>query len=202
MKKKYSRKFNERLKERRDELGFTREELADRANLSKATIKSYEIGVRYPLDMTSLAQALSVSVDWLSCKTDDMSYDEKQALINRILYDKKEQESIQKQKKFDKLPDDAKSWIKEEQKKQQLSEPEIFDLIVSSSGRSLRVLQKEILTKYGMTNEDFVDVLVAYYSKILGLVRDEYDNIRENIHDRHYFHRYVVDNTPDEKGGK
>lgn len=65
-----------RIKQRREELGLTQEELGKPLGLNKSTIQRYENGlvskIKLPV-LESIAVKLGVSLDWLALKTDDMS---------------------------------------------------------------------------------------------------------------------------------
>lgn len=65
-----------RIKQRREELGLTQEELGKPLGLNKSTIQRYENGlvskIKLPV-LESIAVKLGVSPDWLALKTDDMS---------------------------------------------------------------------------------------------------------------------------------
>jgi transcriptional regulator with XRE-family HTH domain len=57
-----------RIREAREELGWSQVELAERAGISKSTVPRYERGevVDISLDIVhSLAKALNVHIDWL-----------------------------------------------------------------------------------------------------------------------------------------
>ena len=62
-----------RIRQRREELGLTLEELGDQLSLNKSTIMRYESGevqkIKLPI-LQSLAQALDVDPNWLALKTD------------------------------------------------------------------------------------------------------------------------------------
>ena len=62
--------FNERLRELRNQKGFSQQELADRTNQTKQAISQYERGVRKP-DMevlSALCDIFNVSMDYLTGK--------------------------------------------------------------------------------------------------------------------------------------
>lgn len=56
-----------RIRRRRQELGMTQLELAERTGLSEAAVRSYELGTRNPKDAhrEAIAEALGVSADYL-----------------------------------------------------------------------------------------------------------------------------------------
>jgi transcriptional regulator with XRE-family HTH domain len=62
-----------RIKQRREELGMTQDELGKILSLNKSTIQRYETGkitkIKLPV-LQSIANALDVSPDWLALKTD------------------------------------------------------------------------------------------------------------------------------------
>lgn len=64
-----------RIRQRREELGLTLEELGNQLSLNKSTIMRYEAGevqkIKLPI-LQSLAQALDVDPNWLALKTDSV----------------------------------------------------------------------------------------------------------------------------------
>lgn len=67
----------ERLKQRRNELGYSYQDLANLTQMSKSTLQRYETGgiKNIPLSkLDDLAQALEISREWL------MGWDEKEAV--------------------------------------------------------------------------------------------------------------------------
>lgn len=90
--------FSQRLKEARVSCGFTQQDLAQKANVTAATISSYENSTsskesklaKFPsLDkVVAIAEALGVSIDWLcglELKSTDVS-EEKYYRLSTILY--------------------------------------------------------------------------------------------------------------------
>lgn len=65
--------FGERLTELRKEKGFTRESFADYLELSKYTLRNYEIGTTEPNSgfLKRLSKIFDVSIDYLLCATDE-----------------------------------------------------------------------------------------------------------------------------------
>lgn len=61
------KKFGERLKEYRSKEGLTQREMADKINLSAATLSSYENGSKNPSlsVVMDIAKTINVSLDWL-----------------------------------------------------------------------------------------------------------------------------------------
>ena len=66
-------KIGRRIKERREELGLTQEQLGNKLWLNKSTIQRYENGkiktIKLPV-IQSIAESLSVNPDWIIGKTD------------------------------------------------------------------------------------------------------------------------------------
>lgn len=62
-----------RIKERRDVLGLTQEDLALRIEASRSTLANYELGRREPdlVTLQKLAHALNTSISYLVGETDD-----------------------------------------------------------------------------------------------------------------------------------
>jgi transcriptional regulator with XRE-family HTH domain len=62
-----AKSFTRRMRWKRQQLGWTQEELAYRARFSDATISSYELGITFPpIDRAcDIAEALGVSIFWL-----------------------------------------------------------------------------------------------------------------------------------------
>jgi repressor LexA len=67
--------IGKRIKQRREELGLTQEDLGNRLWLNKSTIQRYESGkiakIKLPV-MHAMAKQLDVDPDWLVLKTDEM----------------------------------------------------------------------------------------------------------------------------------
>ncbi len=67
-------KIGNRIKQVREELKLTQEELAQAVGMNKSTIQRYEIGhvekIKLPV-IDALAERLNVNPDWLSCKVDE-----------------------------------------------------------------------------------------------------------------------------------
>lgn len=63
--------FNERLKELREELGLTQEELGKRINVSRTAVSGWEIGSSEPniLNLIKLSDIFNVSLDYLLGRT-------------------------------------------------------------------------------------------------------------------------------------
>ncbi|NCC06658.1 MAG: XRE family transcriptional regulator [Clostridia bacterium] len=64
-----------RIKQRRDELGKTLQQIADAVGIAKSTVQRYEndaIGAPKAPVVSKIADALNVSEKWLMCQTDDM----------------------------------------------------------------------------------------------------------------------------------
>lgn len=68
-------KFSERLKLARAKVGLSQKELAEKINMTPASLSGYEVGTKVPsLPVAlSLAQTLNVSLDWLCGLIDDES---------------------------------------------------------------------------------------------------------------------------------
>lgn len=65
--------FGDRLKELREDRGLRQTELADKLNLSRNTISSYETNTNEPsLDvLVSISDVFNVSLDYLLCRTEE-----------------------------------------------------------------------------------------------------------------------------------
>jgi transcriptional regulator with XRE-family HTH domain len=62
----YVMTISERLRQARDKLGLTQEQLAAKANVAQGTIANIENGIRKkPREILSIARALNVQPDWL-----------------------------------------------------------------------------------------------------------------------------------------
>ena len=66
--------MNERLKELRKILNLTQQEFADRLNVSRNTVATYEIGKSNPSDaaVMLICREFNVNEDWLRAGTGDM----------------------------------------------------------------------------------------------------------------------------------
>ena len=79
-------KSSQRIKQRREELGISQEELAARIGLTQTQVSRYELGDSDPKAsaLAAIARALMVTTDWLvgldDREVDALSPDEKQAL--------------------------------------------------------------------------------------------------------------------------
>lgn len=78
--------FKERLRELRQEAGYSMATLGELIGVSKAAIGNYEAGIRVPRQdqLESLADIFNVDLDYLCCRTDKkrkVSFSE-----NRIIY--------------------------------------------------------------------------------------------------------------------
>lgn len=71
--------FGERLKALREENNITREELANRLNVSYSAVSKYETNVRFPDKDTliDLADFFEVSLDYLLCRSEIRETSEK-----------------------------------------------------------------------------------------------------------------------------
>ena len=71
-------KIGKRIKERREELGLTQEQIGARLKLNKSTIQRYETGkintIKLPI-IQAIAECLSVNPMWIICKTDIKNID-------------------------------------------------------------------------------------------------------------------------------
>lgn len=69
------KKIGNRIKYRREQLGWTQEELGKRLWLNKSTIQRYENGIvakiKIPI-LHAMAKQLDVDPNWLALKTDEM----------------------------------------------------------------------------------------------------------------------------------
>lgn len=65
--------IGKRIKQRREQMGLTQEELANKANISRSALANYESGVREPRGaiLVRLAEALETSSDYLLGHTSD-----------------------------------------------------------------------------------------------------------------------------------
>lgn len=65
--------FAKRLRQAREERGWSQQQLADRVGIARVTITMYEAGEREPdfETLTKLAQALGVTTDYLLGRTDN-----------------------------------------------------------------------------------------------------------------------------------
>lgn len=67
--------IGKRIKQRREELGMTQDELGQRLWLNKSTIQRYETGkiqnIKLPV-LHAMAKQLDVDPNWLALKTDNM----------------------------------------------------------------------------------------------------------------------------------
>lgn len=71
--------LGDRIKQRRDKLGWTQTELAQRSGVQQAMISRYERGeVKQARSdhLEKLAEALGVSMDYLTGAKDDLSFDD------------------------------------------------------------------------------------------------------------------------------
>lgn len=64
-----------RIKDRRKKMGWTQDDLGKRVNVSPQVVSNWERGYSIPdsFDVQSLSEALSVSSDYLLCRSDDPS---------------------------------------------------------------------------------------------------------------------------------
>lgn len=94
--------IGKRIKQRREQLGMTQEELGSLLWLNKSTIQRYESGkitnIKIPV-LHAIAKQLNVDPNWLALKTDEMSsfrerYD---------LYDENSAEDIELQEYLEEL---------------------------------------------------------------------------------------------------
>lgn len=76
-----------RIKERREELGLTQEQLGAQLWLNKSTIQRYETGkiktIKLPV-IQSIAECLSVNPDWIICKTNDKSINNEDGSLKEL----------------------------------------------------------------------------------------------------------------------
>lgn len=99
--------IGERIKQRREQLGFTQELLGDSLSLNKSTIQRYEAGIvkkiKLPI-LHALAKELNVDPNWLALKTDEMgqfydsnnlleNIDDKEETNNNVITTQNEQEN-------------------------------------------------------------------------------------------------------------
>lgn len=71
-------KFGDRLKSLRDNAGLSRQELADKLNISYSALSKYETNNRFPDRDTliRLADFFDVTLDYLACRTDINTFKE------------------------------------------------------------------------------------------------------------------------------
>ncbi|WP_432407675.1 helix-turn-helix domain-containing protein [Wukongibacter sp. M2B1] len=64
--------FGKRLKTLREKLNLTRDELADKINISYSAVSKYETNSRFPDQemLKKIADYFNVSIDYLLCRTD------------------------------------------------------------------------------------------------------------------------------------
>lgn len=74
-----------RIRRRRQELGMTQLDLAERTGLSEAAVRSYELGTRNPKDAhrEAIAEALGVSADYLR-EHDGYRESDREAIVRRL----------------------------------------------------------------------------------------------------------------------
>lgn len=83
--------FGERLMKLRKEKGFTRESFADYLEISKFTLRNYEMGTSEPNSglLRKLSKIFDVSIDYLLCATDErekiLPYNLKTSEIDHII---------------------------------------------------------------------------------------------------------------------
>ena len=78
--------FGNRLIELREELGLSREELANKLNITYSALSKYETNKRFPDKETlgKLADFFDVSVDFLLCRTNIRKFDDFPAPVKRV----------------------------------------------------------------------------------------------------------------------
>lgn len=78
--------FGNRLIELRDELNLTREELADKLNITYSALSKYETNKRFPDKETlgTIADFFNVSVDYLLCRTNIKRYEDFPPEVKRV----------------------------------------------------------------------------------------------------------------------
>lgn len=78
--------FGSRLIELRDELNLTREELADKLNITYSALSKYETNKRFPDKETlgEIADFFNVSVDYLLCRTNIKRYEDFPPEVKRL----------------------------------------------------------------------------------------------------------------------
>lgn len=83
-------KIGNRIKQRREELDLTQEDLGNQLSMNKSTIQRYETGqikrLKLPV-LQAIAYALQVSPEWLTLKTNEMTVHKKKELLSPILSD-------------------------------------------------------------------------------------------------------------------
>lgn len=65
--------FGDRLKELREDANMTQEQLAEKLNINKSSISSYETNSKMPSvdKLVKIADIFKVSLDYLTCRTKD-----------------------------------------------------------------------------------------------------------------------------------
>ena len=78
--------FGKRLIELREELNLTREDLANKLNITYAALAKYETNKRFPDKdtLSKIADFFNVSVDYLLCRTNIRNFDDFPAPVIRI----------------------------------------------------------------------------------------------------------------------
>lgn len=80
-----------RIKQRREQLGLTLEDIASQVGVARSTIQRYEVGgitrPKLPV-LFSISQALKVSPDWLLGISDVPQKEEKPAALGNELFEK------------------------------------------------------------------------------------------------------------------
>lgn len=84
--------FQERLKELREEKGYTQDQVAEKLNVTRQTISAYEKGNSEPIlsNLVTLADLYNCSIDYLLCRTKEkynlntLSKDNKEFLLEII----------------------------------------------------------------------------------------------------------------------
>ena len=78
--------FGKRLIELREELNLTREDLANKLNITYAALAKYETNKRFPDKdtLSKIADFFNVSVDYLLCSTNIRKFDDFPAPVIRI----------------------------------------------------------------------------------------------------------------------
>ena len=78
--------FGKRLIELREELNLTRDDLANRINITYSALAKYETNKRFPDKETlgKLADYFNVSVDYLLCRTNIKNFDDFPAPVKRV----------------------------------------------------------------------------------------------------------------------
>ena len=78
--------FGKRLIELREELNLTRDDLANRINITYSALAKYETNKRFPDKETlgKLADYFNVSVDYLLCRTNIKNFNDFPAPVRRV----------------------------------------------------------------------------------------------------------------------